>query len=56
MGDITLDHKVSRSEGGTDHIDNLQLAHEPCNQAKGKMTPEEWAEFQAENAKFVISA
>lgn len=33
--DITLDHIVPRSKGGVDSIENLQLAHQSCNQAKG---------------------
>lgn len=48
--DITLDHKTPRSEGGSDEITNLQLAHEQCNLDKGLMTQEEWQEFQAEKA------
>ncbi len=31
----TLDHKVPRSKGGTDHLDNLVLACGACNSAKG---------------------
>lgn len=46
MKDVTLDHIVPRSRGGSDTIENLQLAHERCNQAKDSMTPEQWAQFQ----------
>gem|GEM_PF-3757102 len=49
-GDITLDHRVARSKGGGDNIENLQLAHEPCNQDKGDMSQAEWDEFQAVKA------
>ncbi len=30
----TLDHVIPRAQGGSDHRDNLQLAHHDCNQAK----------------------
>jgi hypothetical protein len=46
MEDITLYHKVKRSRGGSDHLDNPQLAHETRNSEKGTVTPEEWEEFQ----------
>lgn len=28
---MTIEHLVSRHKGGPDHMDNLVLAHEPCN-------------------------
>lgn len=31
----TVDHRVPRARGGTDHISNLQLAHRRCNQERG---------------------
>ena len=30
-----LDHRVPRSRGGTDHLDNLQLLCSSCNRIKG---------------------
>lgn len=30
-----VDHKLPKSRGGTDHIDNLQLLCSPCNRMKG---------------------
>lgn len=33
--EATVDHKVPRSRGGSNRMDNLQLAHEVCNQKKG---------------------
>lgn len=31
----TIDHKVPKIKGGSDNIENLQLAHQQCNQKKG---------------------
>lgn len=31
----TIDHIVPKSRGGTDDLENLQLAHAACNQRKG---------------------
>lgn len=33
--ECTLDHKVPRSQGGVNHLDNLVLACVDCNQRKG---------------------
>ena len=33
---FTIDHRVPRSAGGTDHIDNLQLLCGACNSVKGQ--------------------
>lgn len=40
-GDITVEHLVARGHGGPNHISNLYLAHEPCNQAAGHMSAPE---------------
>lgn len=32
---VTIDHRVPKSRGGTDHISNLQLAHRRCNAERG---------------------
>ena len=34
---LTVDHIVARSKGGTDHLDNLQLLCGACNSMKGTM-------------------
>ena len=34
---MTIDHRLPRSKGGTDHLDNLLLACGACNSAKGSM-------------------
>ena len=41
---LEVEHMTPRSRGGTDRISNLAIACHTCNQAKGKRTPEEWAE------------
>ena len=38
---LTVDHIVARSKGGTDHIDNLQLLCGACNSTKGTGTQAE---------------
>lgn len=39
---MTLDHILPRSRGGTDDPKNLQLLCAPCNSSKGARTQEEW--------------
>lgn len=44
----TIDHIVSVSRGGVDHISNMQLACLECNQKKGDMTMEEYMSAQTD--------
>lgn len=37
--EITIDHWIPRSAGGSDDIDNLKLAHKKCNSWKGDRLP-----------------
>ena len=39
--EVTLDHWMPRSAGGTDEISNLRLAHKKCNAWKGDRVPNE---------------
>lgn len=42
--DMTIDHKIPLSKGGTNEMSNLQLSCEPCNRIKNSMTMPELAE------------
>lgn len=51
---VTLDHVVPRSHGGPDCVENLRLAHEACNRARGNgpARPHElWSRDRAETAR-----
>lgn len=41
----TIDHKIPRSCGGTNHFHNLCLSCKACNSAKGDLTTEQWADL-----------
>lgn len=41
---MTVDHKISISQGGTDDIENLQPAHLWCNRIKNGLTMPELIE------------
>lgn len=40
--DLTVDHIVPESRGGSHDLDNLQTLCRPCNSSKQTKTPEEW--------------
>ena len=37
---LTIDHIVPRSKGGSDDMENLQLLYQACNSVKGNRTQE----------------
>lgn len=41
LDDLTIDHIVPLAKGGRNAIENYQLAHKACNEAKGSMLPKE---------------
>ena len=38
---MTVDHIVAQTKGGSDHLDNLQLLCGACNSVKGAKSQEE---------------
>lgn len=42
IDDLTIDHNVPVSRGGSLGLDNLVVCCEPCNQAKGEVLGESW--------------
>lgn len=40
--EMTIDHVMPRSRGGSNGMKNLVLACEPCNRAKGNLPPGEF--------------
>ena len=47
LEEATVDHRLPSSQGGPDFLGNLQLAHKPCNEAKGNSLPEQYQPFFA---------
>lgn len=41
MKEATIDHIIPLSKGGRDEINNMQLAHDDCNQLKADSMPGE---------------
>lgn len=44
--DFNLDHRVPLSRGGQNHQTNWMPTHRHCNEQKGALTPEEYAEWK----------
>lgn len=38
VDDLTVDHKVAKSEGGTDEVKNMQTLCRNCNQSKSNLS------------------
>lgn len=47
LGLATLDHKIPKARGGSNHQRNLVMACPPCNQAKADLTAEEFRPVMA---------
>lgn len=43
--EMTVDHRVPLTKGGTNDLENLQLAHLSCNRAKADMSSDEFLEL-----------
>ena len=50
--DLEIDHIIPKADGGTDHIDNLQLLCGHCNRIKGRRTMEELLTQLSQRNKF----
>ena len=50
FGQDSLEHIISLSRGGSNNIDNLEIAHRNCNSSKGKKTLEEYKLWREANA------
>jgi CRISPR-associated endonuclease Csn1 len=46
LEEYEIEHIVPRSQGGPDAMVNYVLAHCPCNEAKGELTPFKWKHGQ----------
>lgn len=44
--DLSLDHVVSKFQGGTDTPDNWMPSHKSCNSQKGGLTYEQYLEWK----------
>lgn len=47
----TVDHRIPRSKGGSDQIENLVFACRPCNLEKRSMTEEEYLALRRERER-----
>lgn len=52
----TVDHIIPCARGGSDDLDNLQLAHRYCNRQKSDKMPEDKAAQPADDNTFFQSA
>lgn len=41
LASASLDHLITRADGGTDALENVALAHKGCNQLRGRRSVEE---------------
>ena len=45
--ELSLEHKMPRSRGGSDELGNWGIAHKTCNQQKGALTLDEYRQWLA---------
>ena len=49
LDDLTVDHIVPLAKGGRNVIENCQLAHKKCNEAKNDIMPDVYARLMRYN-------
>ena len=54
LDDLTIDHIVPLAKGGKNTLENYQLAHKACNEAKGSMLPEEHVKILKYNRRRIL--
>jgi 5-methylcytosine-specific restriction endonuclease McrA len=54
--ELTLDHRIPRSRGGSGDPENLQTMRGSCNRAKGNKMPEELGEDPAGSGARLLAA
>ena len=54
LDDLTIDHIVPLAEGGKNVIENYQLAHKACNEAKGSLLPDEHEKLLRYNRRRIL--
>jgi 5-methylcytosine-specific restriction endonuclease McrA len=55
-GEITIDHAIPKSRGGTNHLHNLRLAHAKCNHRRADIaqTPPKAAQLRLATIRFPL--
>jgi 5-methylcytosine-specific restriction endonuclease McrA len=54
LDDLTIDHIVPLAKGGKNAMENYQLAHKACNEAKGSMLPKEHMKIIRYNRRRIL--
>ena len=49
--ELTTEHLMPLSKGGTSHDNNIEVAHFKCNQEKGNMTYLEWLVYLSQKQR-----
>ncbi|WP_373418180.1 HNH endonuclease [Arthrobacter sp. BF1] len=53
--DLTADHIVPVSLGGSNELSNLQISHAKCNYSRGNRTIEEFQDSNTDNSGWLLS-